>query len=197
MCAFNWIPTLYLFIRITLTLFAFIEIQIPSSPRGWRGVWDVNSPIGEWVQWNPALRRSIHNGHFIFPDKKIVNPAFRTLVTCALSIYFVTIVLIADVVLSQKNDDRFPSVHSILLLKNSSKIAWHVWSPSFFPWLTLVMKSLKKVFCLPLHKCDLPGIMLRPLVLPVFLFACFSLNINKSCVQEVFFWEPAKTLTPR
>ena len=59
---------------------------------------------------------------FHFRRQKIVNPTLRTLVTCALSIYFVTIVLIADIVLSQ-NDDRFPSVHSILLLKNSSKIA--------------------------------------------------------------------------
>ena len=82
----------------------------------------MDPPIGEWVQWNSTLRSSIHNGHFIFPDKKIVNPALRTVVTCALSIYFVTIVLIAEIALSQ-NDDRFPSVHSILLLKNISKIA--------------------------------------------------------------------------
>ena len=106
-----------------MTLFAFIEIQIPLSPRGWRGVWNLDPPlIGEWVQWNPALRTSVHNEQFRLPRQKDRYPALQTLVTCALSIYFVTIVLIADVVISQ-NDDRFPSVHSILLLKNSSKIA--------------------------------------------------------------------------
>ena len=56
----------------------------------------------------------------------------------------------------------------------------------FSPWLTLVMKPLNKVFSLPLYQFDFLGIMLQSLVLPVFLFACFSLNINKSCVQEVF-----------
>ena len=52
------------------------------------------------------------------------------------------------------------------------------------------MKSLNKVFCLPLYKFDFLGCMLQSLVLPVFLFACFSLNINKSCVQEVFSESP-------
>lgn len=40
------------------------------SPRGWRRVWNLDPPIGEWVQWNPALRTSVHNGQFCFPRQK-------------------------------------------------------------------------------------------------------------------------------
>ena len=49
---------------------------------------------------------------FVLPVKKIINLALQTLVTCAFSIYFVSIMLTVDIVLSY-NDDRFPSVHSI------------------------------------------------------------------------------------
>ena len=104
-----------------MTLFAFIEIQIPLSPRGWRGVWNLDPPpIGEWEQWNPALRTSVHNEQFRLPRQKDRYPVLQTLVTCALSIYVVTLVLIVDIVLSQ-SDDRFLSVHLILLLKAAAK----------------------------------------------------------------------------
>ena len=80
----------------------------------------MDPPIGEWVQWNPTLRSSLLNGQFRLPQQKDRYPALQTLVTCALSIYFVTLVLILDIVLSQ-SDDRFLSVYLILLLKAAAK----------------------------------------------------------------------------
>ena len=56
-----------------MTLF-FFEIQIPLSPRRGRGGMDPST--GEWVQWNPALRTSVHNGQFRFPRQKDRQPCF-------------------------------------------------------------------------------------------------------------------------
>jgi len=80
----------------------------------------------------------------------------------------------------------------ILSLQNSSKISWHVWSPSYFPCLTLVVKPFNKVskrFSL-LHKFNFLGFVLQFLVLPFSHFVLFS---NHKCVA--FFWEPVYAVT--
>ena len=36
----------------------------------------MDAPIGEWVQWNPTRRTSVHNGQFRFPQQKDRQPRF-------------------------------------------------------------------------------------------------------------------------
>lgn len=81
----------------------------------------------------------------------------------------------------------------ILSLQNSRKISCHVWSPSYFPCLTLVVKPFNKVsklLCLLLHKFNFLGFVLHFLVLPFSHFVLFS---NHKSVA--FFWEPVHTVT--
>ena len=92
------------------------------------------------------------------------------------------------------NDELFQAptpVNMILSLQNSSKMSWHVWSPSYFPCLTLVVKPFNKVsklLCLLLHKFNFLGFVLQFLVLRFSHFVLFSKSV-------AFFWEPVRTDT--
>ena len=79
--------------------------------------------------------------------------------------------------------------NTILLLKNRGKIAWYVWSPSFLRRLTLVLKSLNKVFVPPAAQfwfLLLYAAVFCPTFLFLCLFLCFCLNVNNLCVRDVF-----------
>ena len=78
-CSFTRVPTFCSSPRYQnyLDPFFFIQIQIPLSPSRWGGGGGGMDPsIGEWVQWNPALQTSVHNGPFRFPRQKDRPPCF-------------------------------------------------------------------------------------------------------------------------